>query len=64
MNTSAPMEGIKLHDLNQFGSQHSGGILANFAFADGSVKPLQKSISIVLFQRLSARSSGKVKNDY
>src|SRR5262249_50650964 len=38
MNTSEPIEGVQLHDLNQFGSQHSGGSIANFAFADGSVK--------------------------
>jgi prepilin-type N-terminal cleavage/methylation domain-containing protein/prepilin-type processing-associated H-X9-DG protein len=59
MNTSEPIEGLKLHDLNQFGSQHSGGLLANFAFADGSVKPIQKGINIVVFQRLSTRAGGE-----
>jgi prepilin-type processing-associated H-X9-DG protein len=62
MNTSEPMEGIKLHDLNQFGSQHSGGAMANFAFGDGSVKSISQSINIVLYQRLSARASGTVKD--
>jgi prepilin-type N-terminal cleavage/methylation domain-containing protein/prepilin-type processing-associated H-X9-DG protein len=60
MNTSEPMEGVLTHDLNQFGSQHSGGSISNFTFADGSVKALQKTISIVVFQRLSARSDGNV----
>jgi prepilin-type N-terminal cleavage/methylation domain-containing protein/prepilin-type processing-associated H-X9-DG protein len=60
MNTSAPMEGIQFHDLNQFGSQHSGGTIANFAFADGSIKPLRQSINIVAFQRLSTRAGGEV----
>jgi prepilin-type N-terminal cleavage/methylation domain-containing protein/prepilin-type processing-associated H-X9-DG protein len=60
MNTSEPIEGIALHDLNQFGSQHSGGTIANFAFADASVKSLPKTISIVVFQRLSTRAGGEV----
>ncbi len=60
MNTSEPMEGMATHDLNQFGSQHSGGALANFAFADGSVHVLQKSINIVVYQRLSTRAGGEV----
>jgi len=60
MNSSDPIEGIMAHDLNQFGSQHTSGLISNFAFADGSVKALQKSISIVAFQRLSARNDGQV----
>jgi prepilin-type N-terminal cleavage/methylation domain-containing protein/prepilin-type processing-associated H-X9-DG protein len=60
MNTSEPMEGIAVHDLNQFGSQHSGGTIANFAFADGSVKSIPKNINIVVFQRLSTRAGGEV----
>jgi prepilin-type processing-associated H-X9-DG protein len=60
MNTSEPIEGIDLHDLNQFGSQHSGGALANFAFADGSVRSISKTINIVIFQRLSTRAGGEV----
>ena len=59
MNSSEPMEGIRSHDLNQFGSQHSAGQISNFAFADGSVKSLQRSISIVTFQRLSAQTMGR-----
>jgi prepilin-type N-terminal cleavage/methylation domain-containing protein/prepilin-type processing-associated H-X9-DG protein len=62
MNSSEPMEGVQFHDLNQFGSQHNGGAISNFTFADGSVKPLAKNISIVVFQRLSVRNSGKVKD--
>jgi prepilin-type N-terminal cleavage/methylation domain-containing protein/prepilin-type processing-associated H-X9-DG protein len=60
MNAAHPMEGIAVHDLNQFGSQHSGGSISNFCFADGSVKSLQKTLSIVTFQRLAARNDGQV----
>jgi prepilin-type processing-associated H-X9-DG protein len=62
MNTSEPMEGINVHDLNQFGSQHAGGILANFAFADGSVKPIFKGINIIVYQRLSTKAGQEVVN--
>jgi prepilin-type N-terminal cleavage/methylation domain-containing protein/prepilin-type processing-associated H-X9-DG protein len=60
MNASEPIEGIALHDLNQFGSQHSGGSISNFAFCDGSVKSISKNISIVIFQRIASRNDGKV----
>jgi prepilin-type N-terminal cleavage/methylation domain-containing protein/prepilin-type processing-associated H-X9-DG protein len=60
MNASEPMEGMLFHDLNQFGSQHSGGDIVNFVFADASVHSLQKSLSIVVFQRLAARNDGQV----
>jgi prepilin-type N-terminal cleavage/methylation domain-containing protein/prepilin-type processing-associated H-X9-DG protein len=63
MNTHEPMEGIRPHDLNQFGSQHMGGMMSNFAFADGSVKALQKSISIFTYQRLSTRAGDEVLGD-
>jgi prepilin-type N-terminal cleavage/methylation domain-containing protein len=60
MNASEPIEGVLFHDLNQFGSQHAGGNVANFVFADASVHTLQKTISIVVFQRLAARNDGQV----
>jgi prepilin-type N-terminal cleavage/methylation domain-containing protein/prepilin-type processing-associated H-X9-DG protein len=60
MDTSEPMEGVRQHDLNQFGSQHGGGSISNFAFADGSVRSLSVTISIVHFQRLATRSAGDV----
>jgi prepilin-type N-terminal cleavage/methylation domain-containing protein/prepilin-type processing-associated H-X9-DG protein len=60
MNASEPIEGINVHDLNQFGSQHSGGAISNFTFADGSVKVLQKSVNIVTLQRLASRNDGQV----
>jgi prepilin-type N-terminal cleavage/methylation domain-containing protein/prepilin-type processing-associated H-X9-DG protein len=60
MNTSEPMEGSRVHDLNQFGSMHNGGLISNFAFADGSVKSISKSISIIVYQRLSTRDGGEV----
>jgi prepilin-type processing-associated H-X9-DG protein len=53
-------EGIKNHDPNDFGSQHSGGSICNFCFADGSVKAIPKSISAVTYQRLSAIADGQV----
>jgi prepilin-type N-terminal cleavage/methylation domain-containing protein/prepilin-type processing-associated H-X9-DG protein len=60
MNTSRPIEGINVHDLNQFGSQHSDGVISNFTFADGSVRSLSATISIVPLQRLSTRAGGEV----
>ena len=60
MNASEPMEGLLTHDLNQFGSQHSGGQTAHFAFADGSVKSLPKNINFNTFQQLAARNDGQV----
>ncbi len=73
MNTSSPIEGGQgcnpttylcpdgvTRDLNQFGSQHSGGNTTNFCFADGSIHTLQKSISIVVYQQLSAIKDGNV----
>ena len=59
MNTFEPMEGILAHDLNQFGSQHNGGQGANFAFADGSVKFINKGIDQAnVFQPLSTMNGG------
>jgi prepilin-type N-terminal cleavage/methylation domain-containing protein/prepilin-type processing-associated H-X9-DG protein len=60
MNTSEPIEGLLPHDLNQFGSMHNGGLVSNFAFADGSVKSIQKNINIVVFQRISTIAGGEV----
>jgi prepilin-type N-terminal cleavage/methylation domain-containing protein/prepilin-type processing-associated H-X9-DG protein len=59
MNASEPIEGMLVHDLNQFGSQHSGGIVTNFAFADGSVHTVSKSLSIVILQRIATRAGGE-----
>jgi prepilin-type N-terminal cleavage/methylation domain-containing protein/prepilin-type processing-associated H-X9-DG protein len=58
MNTSEPIEGVLVHDLNQFGSQHQSGDVSNFVFADGSVHTLRKTISIIVLQRLSTRAAG------
>jgi prepilin-type N-terminal cleavage/methylation domain-containing protein/prepilin-type processing-associated H-X9-DG protein len=60
MNSSEPIEGVQLHDSNQFGSQHSGGRIANFSFADGSVRTLANDIAIDVFQELSTRAGGEV----
>jgi prepilin-type N-terminal cleavage/methylation domain-containing protein/prepilin-type processing-associated H-X9-DG protein len=59
MNTSEPIEGTQSHDLNQFGSQHSGGSIANFAFGDGSVRTMSKTINIIVLQRLATRAGGE-----
>jgi prepilin-type N-terminal cleavage/methylation domain-containing protein/prepilin-type processing-associated H-X9-DG protein len=56
---SSTMEGIAAHDLNQFGSQHSGGQGANFAFGDGSVRFLSKSIDLGVYQALSTYAGGE-----
>jgi hypothetical protein len=61
MNASKPMEGINTHDLNQFGSQHSGGNVSVFCMADGSVKTISKNIDLVnVFQPLATRAGGEV----
>jgi prepilin-type N-terminal cleavage/methylation domain-containing protein/prepilin-type processing-associated H-X9-DG protein len=54
------MEGILPHDLNYFGSQHSGGTGANFSFADGSVRFISNSIDVITYIRLSTRAGGEV----
>jgi prepilin-type N-terminal cleavage/methylation domain-containing protein/prepilin-type processing-associated H-X9-DG protein len=59
MNTSVAMEGMNPHNIDPFGSQHVGGTMSNFAFADGSVRPIFKSISSVDYQRLGCRNDGK-----
>jgi prepilin-type N-terminal cleavage/methylation domain-containing protein/prepilin-type processing-associated H-X9-DG protein len=51
-----------MRDLNQFGSQHSGGSISHFAFADGSVKPIHADVNIIVFQRISTRAGGEVVN--
>jgi prepilin-type N-terminal cleavage/methylation domain-containing protein/prepilin-type processing-associated H-X9-DG protein len=60
MDTSEPIEGMLPHDLNQFGSMHIGGGVANFAFADGSVKSISKTISIITLQRIATRAGGEL----
>ncbi len=49
--------------VNQFSSQHSGGV--NFAFADGHVSFLKNSIDYPVYKALSTRSGGEaVGGDY
>jgi prepilin-type N-terminal cleavage/methylation domain-containing protein/prepilin-type processing-associated H-X9-DG protein len=61
MNASVPMEGFATHDVNAFGSQHSGGNGANFAFGDGSVRFISKTIDLrTVFQPLATRAGGEV----
>jgi prepilin-type N-terminal cleavage/methylation domain-containing protein/prepilin-type processing-associated H-X9-DG protein len=68
MNTSDKIEGdhtppLTDHSLDVFGSQHAGGDMANFAFADGSVRSISKSIDLVNFQKLSTRASGEIVDE-
>jgi prepilin-type N-terminal cleavage/methylation domain-containing protein/prepilin-type processing-associated H-X9-DG protein len=60
MNASQLPEGTGQHNLDVFGSQHSGGSISNFAFADGAVRSISKNISIIIFQYLAVRNDGKV----
>ncbi len=55
-----PCYGLILAGSNagQFGSFHPGG--GNFLFADGSVRFLKSSISLVTYQALSTRTNGEV----
>jgi prepilin-type N-terminal cleavage/methylation domain-containing protein/prepilin-type processing-associated H-X9-DG protein len=63
MNASVPIEGINNHDLNAFGSQHSGGTVSNFCMTDGSVRSLSKSVDLVnVLQPLATRAGGEVIN--
>jgi prepilin-type N-terminal cleavage/methylation domain-containing protein/prepilin-type processing-associated H-X9-DG protein len=59
MNTSVPMEGVASHTMDAFGSLHTGGQGANFAFADGSVKFLNKDIDLIIYQALSTSANGE-----
>jgi prepilin-type N-terminal cleavage/methylation domain-containing protein len=60
MNASEPIQGMRVHDLNQFGSQHAGGAVTNFAMADASVRTITQTLSIVILQRLATRAGGEV----
>jgi prepilin-type N-terminal cleavage/methylation domain-containing protein/prepilin-type processing-associated H-X9-DG protein len=60
MNASQLPDGAGPHGLDVFGSQHSGGSISNFAFADGTVRSISNNISIVTFQRLASRNDGQV----
>ena len=56
MNSSEKIEGINAHTWNAFGSQHSGGLIANFCFADGSVKSIAANVDLTtVLQRLTTR---------
>jgi prepilin-type N-terminal cleavage/methylation domain-containing protein/prepilin-type processing-associated H-X9-DG protein len=51
------IEGVKKHGIDCFGSQHSGGEITNFAFADGSVKSISRSIDQTLYMYLGIRDN-------
>lgn len=46
-----------------FGSWHSGGAV-NFAWGDGSVRPLNNNVNTVTLARLAARNDGLTASDY
>jgi prepilin-type N-terminal cleavage/methylation domain-containing protein/prepilin-type processing-associated H-X9-DG protein len=61
MNTSSgKMEGYLEHTFDDFGSLHGGGNGANFAFADGSVRFIQKTINLAAYVQISTRAGGEV----
>jgi prepilin-type processing-associated H-X9-DG protein len=71
LHSAAPINyrvpsGGTLTNLNDracaFGSGHPGG--ANFAFADGSVRPLSDSTPLLSLQALSTRAGGEVAGDF
>jgi prepilin-type N-terminal cleavage/methylation domain-containing protein/prepilin-type processing-associated H-X9-DG protein len=51
------IEGVKKHGLECFGSQHSGGEITNFAFADGSVKAIMRNIDQTVYMYLGNRDN-------
>ncbi|HEX4590293.1 MAG TPA: DUF1559 domain-containing protein [Gemmataceae bacterium] len=59
MNTSVPMEGLLSHTMDAFGSMHNGGQGANFAFADGSVKFINKGIDSQVYSWLATQAGGE-----
>jgi prepilin-type processing-associated H-X9-DG protein/prepilin-type N-terminal cleavage/methylation domain-containing protein len=55
-------EEVKADRLCAFGSRHPGG--ANFALADGSVRFLANTTSLLLLRGLSTRAGGEVISDF
>jgi prepilin-type N-terminal cleavage/methylation domain-containing protein/prepilin-type processing-associated H-X9-DG protein len=51
------IEGVRPHGIDCFGSQHSGGEITNFAFADGSVRPISRSIDHQVYMDLGNRDN-------
>jgi prepilin-type N-terminal cleavage/methylation domain-containing protein/prepilin-type processing-associated H-X9-DG protein len=54
---NVPIEGVRKHSIGCFGSQHSGGEMSNFVFADGSVKSLSRNIDPTVFMDLGNRDN-------
>jgi prepilin-type N-terminal cleavage/methylation domain-containing protein/prepilin-type processing-associated H-X9-DG protein len=54
---NAWIEGVRPHSLECFGSQHSAGAITNFAFADGSVKSLSRTIDQFVYMLLGNRDN-------
>jgi prepilin-type processing-associated H-X9-DG protein len=57
LTANAWIEGVRPHSIGCFGSQHSGGAITNFAFADGSVKSISRSIDQFIYMRLGNRDN-------
>jgi prepilin-type N-terminal cleavage/methylation domain-containing protein/prepilin-type processing-associated H-X9-DG protein len=54
---NAWIEGVGPHSKECFGSQHSGGAITNFAFADGSVKSISRTIDQFVYLSLGNRDN-------
>jgi prepilin-type processing-associated H-X9-DG protein len=54
---NAWIEGVRSHSKECFGSQHSGGSVTNFAFADGSVKSISRTIDQTVYMLLGNRDN-------
>jgi prepilin-type N-terminal cleavage/methylation domain-containing protein/prepilin-type processing-associated H-X9-DG protein len=54
---NVPIEGVRRHGIDCFGSQHSGGEITNFAFADGSVRPISRNIDEQVYMDLGNRDN-------
>jgi prepilin-type N-terminal cleavage/methylation domain-containing protein/prepilin-type processing-associated H-X9-DG protein len=59
---SGSFKSIEEQRVCAFGSNHGGG--ANFALADGSVRFIAESISLVTLRQLATRAGGEVVGDY
>jgi prepilin-type N-terminal cleavage/methylation domain-containing protein/prepilin-type processing-associated H-X9-DG protein len=65
MNASDVIEGVRPHDLNNFGSQHAGGAGANFCMADGSVRFIAATVDLYrVLQPLATRASGDIADPF
>lgn len=60
--TAASSNQLEDYRLSAFGSMHTGG--ANFCLADGTVRFINQTISMPVFQGLGTRSAGEVAGEF